>query len=163
MSPPEAAVIGRDLLLRRHRLFTGEFSLAAFLASNGEAGNDSFMDFTDCMAILPEERYSRIVGNPDELIDDEVSVSFGEFYFVSRVTKVFDRALVDDEVSGFLHYLVLGDGADLSKAYSWDASEVADRLPRLHAKFGYLLAAQKPRATRAAPHGNRVTLDDMIP
>jgi hypothetical protein len=148
MSPPEAAVIGRDLILRKRRLYTRHFSLAAHLASDGTAGNDGFMDFADCVAILPEKRYQRIAEDHDALIDDEVSTGFGEFNFVSRVAKVFDVALVGDEDAGFLYYLVLGDEDDIqSKIYPWDDSDVAERFPRLYGKNGYLLQARKPKAS----------------
>ncbi|WP_367870249.1 hypothetical protein [Luteolibacter sp. Populi] len=162
MSAAEAGVIGRDLILRRQGLYTKLFSMAAYLASGGTAGNDSFMDFADCVAILPEDRYQRIVGDPDALIDDEVSEPFGEFYFVSRVTKVFDRSLLDED-GGFLRYLVLGPEDDSrSKIYPWEDGDEA-LLPRLHAKYGQLLRSTKPHASLSDLNRERVTLDDLIP
>ena len=163
MSAAEAGAIGRDLILRKERLFTEDFKLAAWLASDGTAGNDGFMDFADCVTILPEERYSRIAGNPDELIDDEVSANFGEFYFVSRVANVFDEALVGERNAGFLHYLVLG-GEDQQRAVHgpWSVENAVERFPRLYAKYGHLLSASRPQSARAGVFPAKATLDDLI-
>ncbi|WP_035608505.1 hypothetical protein [Haloferula sp. BvORR071] len=163
MSPPEAGVIGRDLILRKERLYTRTFRLAAWLASDGTAGNDGFMDFADCVAILPEERYQRIVENPDSLIDDEVSNNFREFYFASRVARVFDKAVLDEEAH-FLYFLVLGLEEELPPRNApWDDSDVAERFPRLYEKHGHLLTAPKPRRSGIGSSGDRVTLEDLIP
>ena len=146
MSAAEAAVIGRDLLLRRHALHTKIFKLAAFLASDGTAGNDGFMDFTDCVALLPEERYQRIVNNPDELAADPVSTNFEECYLVSEVCSVFDCALLEEDGDDeLLLYLVLGeDEIDWSGMDSATEADAAQFLPRLHSKSGHLLSLPKP-------------------
>jgi hypothetical protein len=163
MSAAEAAVIGRDLLLRREALYTLQFRVAAFLASNGTAGNDGFMDFTDCVSFLPEDRYQRILRDPDELIDDPVSSGFAEVNMVTRVCNVFERALLDgQDGDGFLHYLVLGDEEAKvpQRLDDMPEDEVREKLPRLHAKFGHLLGASRPR--RATPGTGGVRLDDLI-
>ena len=163
MSPAEAAVIGRDLILRRCALYTKEFNLAAFLASNGLAGNDGFSDFTDCVAVLPEDRYQRILRNPDELIDDPVSSGFDELYLVSEVAKVFDRALLDHEGDGgLLDYLVSDDAEiDWDEIQSATAADAKERLPRLYAKFGHLLRESAALVTE--DDGETVGLADLIP
>jgi hypothetical protein len=164
MSAPEAAVIGRDLLLRRAALETRCFKTAAFLASDGTAGNDGFMDFTDCVAFLPEDRYQRILREPDGLIDDPVSSGFDELYLVTQVCNVFERALLDgQDGEGFLHYLVLGDQeAKVPERLSdMPEDEVKEKLPRLHAKSGHLLRTSRPQRKSSGPGG--VTLDDLIP
>lgn len=160
MSPAEAGVVGRDLLLRYRRLCTKKFELAAYLASNGLAGNDGLIDFKDCVAILPDDRFQRIVESPDELIDDEVSTTFGEFCFVSSVTKIFDHALIEGE-EGLLHHLVFGDEPSARMDLDPSANVEADiHLPRLYEKFGHLL--RQSRVPIAEPSSDRVTLDDLI-
>lgn len=162
MSPAEAAVIGRDLILRRRALYTKDFNLAAYLASDGTAGNDGFMDFIDCVALLPGGRYERILADPDRLIDDQVSTGFHELYLVSKVSKVFDRALLDDdEDGGLLDYLILGDAPiDWSTIEGWTEDYARERLPRLHARFGHLLRESASRGSR--PSASEVTLDDFF-
>ena len=163
MSAPEAAVIGRDLLLRREALETKCFKMAAFLASDGTAGNDGFMDFSDCVSLLPEDRYQRILHNPDELVDDPVSSGFHELYLVSEVCNVFERTLLDgQDGKGFLHYLVLGDQETKvpERLSNMPEDEVKEKLPRLHAKFGHLLRASRPQRKPSGTDG--VTLDDLI-
>jgi hypothetical protein len=160
MSPPEAGVIGRDLLLRSRSLCTKEFELAAYLASDGTAGNDGLIDFTDCVAILPEDRFQRVAENPDELIDDEVSTTFGEFHFVSEVTNVFDHALTAGE-EGLLYYLVFGDDdAEGMNSGTLAEEEVMCRLPRLYKKFAHLLRQSRPLSDNRRL--DSVTLDDLI-
>jgi hypothetical protein len=163
MSPAEAAVIGRDLILRREALYGKLFRMAAFLASDGTAGNDGFMDFTDCVALLPEARYQLILLNHDELVDDPVSSDFDELYLVSMVCDVFERALLEGEDGkGFLHYLVLGEEKERPdrEFFTLSENEVKEQLPRLHAKFGHLLKASRPRTKPSG--GGSVTLDDLI-
>ena len=165
MSAPESAVLGRDLILRRDALYKRVFfRMTAFLASDGTAENDGFMDFTDCVALLPEGRYQRILRDPDELVDDPVSLGFGEHYLVSEVCHVFERALLDgQDGEGFLHYLVLGDEeatAQDDRLGDMPEDEVKEKLPRLHAKFGHLLRTPKPRSK--ATGVNAVRLDDLI-
>ena len=162
MGPVEASVMGRDLILRRRALYSRDFNLAAYLASDGTAGNDGFSDFTDCVALLPEDRYSRILDDPDSLIDDPVSSGFDELYMVSTVEKVFDRALLGgDEDGGLLHYLILGDDEIDWSTIDGASEEVArDRLPRLYEKFGHLL--RQSEASGSRPEGDTVTLDDFI-
>jgi hypothetical protein len=162
MSPAEAAVIGRDLILRRRALYTRDFNLAAYLASDGTAGNDGFMDFTDCVALLPEERYTKVRNNPDDLIDDAVSSGFDELYLVAEVTKVFDRAILDgEEDGGLLHYLILGDDEiDWSAIHGATEEDARVRLPRLYQRFGHLL--RESDASGARQEGDRVTLEDFL-
>lgn len=160
MSPAEAGIVGRDLLLRYRRLCTKKFELAAYLASDGLAGNDGLTDFRDCVTILPEDSFQRIAESHDELIEDEVSTTFGEFRFVSSVTNVFDHAISEGE-EGLLHYLVLGD--ETSVGTDSDSSDVVEadiHLPRLYQKFGYLL--RQSRVPLAELSSDRVTLDDFI-
>ena len=160
MSPVNAGVIGRDLLLRIRRLTTKEFALAAYLASDGLAGNDGLIDFRDCVAILPEDRFQRLAENPDELINDEVSTGFCEYSFVSRITDVFDRALIEGE-QGLLRYLVFGDeDSEGTVSDTLSEDEARSRLPRLYEKFGHLL--RQAHSPTAALHSDRVTLDDFI-
>jgi hypothetical protein len=157
LSPAEAAVIGKDLIRRRAALYTKDFALAAFLASDGEAGNDGFSDFTDCVAILPEDRYLRITQNPDDLIDDPVSWEFDEFYFVSAVSKVFDRAILDDQADGgLLYYLVSDDkGVDWDEVASGTEADARQRLPRLYLKFGHLLKRPTESVRKHVTDGGR--------
>lgn len=145
MSAPEAAVIGRDLLLRRHALFTKDFMIAAFLASDGTAGNDGFLDFTDCVALLPEERYQQILADHDTLVSDPVSSGYAECYLVYEVCKVFDRALCDGEDGdNLLQYIVLGDDeVDWDEIQSATEQDAKTKSPRLYAKFGHLLRASE--------------------
>lgn len=162
MSPAEAGVIGRDLMMRREHIGTELFGVAAWLASEGTAGNDSLIDFTDCIAILPEARYSRIAENPDNLIDDEVSECFGEFGFISRIEEVFDKALVGDE-GGLLFYLVFGEGQERMKTPDlWSDTNVAEYFPRLYAKYGHLLRALEQPSVQSDPSQSKVTLNDFI-
>lgn len=162
LSPAEAAVIGKDLIRRRSALYTKMFKLAAFLASDSEAGNDGFLDFTDCVAMLPEARYQRLIENPDELIDDPVSRGFDELYLVSSVSKVFDEALFgDDEDSGFLDYLVSDDKKiDWDEIHSGTPADAKVRLPRLYAKYGHLL--HEPKESETKLWEDHVCLDDLI-
>jgi len=163
MSAAEAAVIGRDLILRRDALGTLSFRMAAFLASNGTAGNDGFMDFTDCVSFLPEDRYQQILRDPDVLVDDPVSSDFDELYLISTVCNVFAQALLEgQDGEGFLHYLVLGDEEAKvpQRLDEMTEDEVKEKLPRLHAKFGHLLRASRPRPKASGTDG--VTLEDMI-
>jgi hypothetical protein len=162
MAPAEAAVIGRDLILRRRALYTRDFKLAAYLASDSLAGNDGFMDFTDCVALLPEDRYQRILATPDELIDDPVSTEFDELNLVSQVSQVFDRALLaGDEDESLLDYLVFGQ-----EEIHWDEIQGATeedaraRLPRLYAKFGHVLQESKPSGDKKA--GSTLTMEDFF-
>lgn len=162
MSPADAAVIGRDLILRTRALYTKDFCLAAYLASDGTAGNDGLMDFVDCVAILPADRYELVLSNPDALINDEVSATFGEFYFVSEVTKVFDRTLIGDD-DGLLDYLILGeDQVDFAQIHSWVEEDAKSRLPRLYEKFGHLLLPSRLRSSSVERRPDAVTLDDFI-
>ena len=140
MTPPEAGVIGRDLILRKNALYTKDFKIAAYLASDGSAGNDGFMDFTDCVALLPDKRYRRILEDHDFLVADSVSADFEEYYLVSEVCRVFDRALFDGEDDDdLLYYLVLGDKeVDWSVIDSATEIDAKTKLPRLYAKFGHL-------------------------
>ena len=164
MSAAEAGVIGRDLLLRRRALYTKLFHLAAFLVSDGVAGNDGFTDFTDCVAFLPEERYQRILTNPDTLIDDPVSSEFDELYLTREVTDVFDHALARDSDSGLLDYLVFGDsGVNWDELHSWTVEDAKTRLPNLFAKYEHLLVRKTSVATSASFTGNTATLEDLIP
>jgi hypothetical protein len=162
MSPAEAAVIGRDLILRRRALYTRDFNLAAYLASDGIAGNDGFMDFTDCVALLPEERYAKVLSNPDDLIDDAVSSGFDELYLVAKVTKVFDRALLDgDEDGGLLDYLILGDEEiDWAAIHGATEEDARVRLPRLYERFGRLFRDSESSGART--ESGTVTLDDFF-
>jgi len=158
LSPVEAAVIGKDLIRRRSALFTKNFKLAAFLASDGEAGNDGFLDFTDCVAILPEDRYRRIIENPDELIDDPVSRGFDELRLVSEVSQVFDRALLDEEADGLLDYLVSDDTeVDWDEIQSGTDTDAKERLPRLYAKYGHLLKGPTKSVMELAEDRVRLT------
>lgn len=127
--------------MRRSALFNKDFNLAAFLSSDGEAGNDGFLDFTDCVAILPEERYRRVLENPDALIDDSVSQEFDEMYLISMVTTVFDQALTGKEGhGGLLDYLISDDvEIDWNEIQSGTEADAKERLPRLYAKYGHLL------------------------
>lgn len=163
MSAAEAAVIGRELLLRRDALETLCFRMAAYLASNGTAGNDGLMDFTDCVSFLPEDRYQQILRDPDILVDDPVSSDFAELYLVPRVCNVFEQALLDgQDGEGFLHYLVFGD-EEAKVPQRLDQmleDEVKEKLPRLHTKFGHLLRASRPRHETSSTSG--VTLEDLI-
>jgi hypothetical protein len=162
MSVPEAAVIGRDLLLRRRDLYTKDFMIAAFLASDGTAGNDGFMVFTDCVALLPEERYQRILADHDTLVNDSVSSEYEECYLISKICNVFDRALFDgEEGAGLLEYLVLGDDeVDWHEIESATEEDAKTKLPRLYAKFGHLLRdAQRDDLT---PSGDVLTLVDFL-
>ncbi|MCW1885458.1 hypothetical protein OKA04_12020 [Luteolibacter flavescens] len=133
--------------------------MAAFLASDGMAGNDGLIDFRDCVTLLPEDRYQRIVGNHDELADDPVSSGFDEYHLVTRVCDVFDRALLDgQDGEGFLHYLVLGDEPPARPHDDRLSDEDAKaKFPRLHARYGHLL---RPRTTGHVVKG--VTLDDLL-
>ncbi len=163
LSPAEAAVIGKDLIHRRAPLYNKDFKLAAFLASDGMAGNDGFYDFTDCVAILPEDRYKRIIKNPDQLIDDPVSKEFDEYHFVSTISKVFDRALLSGgEDSGLLDYLV-SDGSETNwdEIQSGTESDARQRLPRLYKRYGHLLKEPTNPVTRLTE--NCVNLTDLIP
>ena len=163
MSPAEAAVIGRDLILRRNALFTDNFHIAAWLASDGMAGNDGFMDFTDCVALLPDDRYQAILANPDELINDPVSSGFDELYLVAMVTKVFDRAMLDGDASGgLLHYLVLGDKTEEHGISTQTEEDIKKRLPLLYAKFGHLLRPSQNTCGSSPPDWGTVTLNDFI-
>lgn len=163
MAPAEAAVIGRDLILRRRALYTRDFNLAAYLASNGIAGNDGFIDFTDCVALLPDNRYQRILADPDELINDQVSSEFDELYLVAMVTRVFDRALLEvDEDGGLLDYLILGeDEIDWATIHGGTEEDARDRLPRLYERFGHLLR-DSGALLGSRPEGDTVTLNDFL-
>ena len=162
LSPIEAAVIGKDLINRRLALFNRLFKLAAFLASDGEAGNDGFLDFTDCVAFLPEDRYLRVTQDPDSLIDDSISKDFDELYLISKVSEVFDRALLDDRTeSGFLDYLVAdGSEIDWNEVESGTEVDAIEHLPRLYTKYGHLLRAWNKPALENESNG--VSLADLI-
>lgn len=139
ISPAESAVIGRDLILRRGALYTKIFHLAAFLATDGLTGNDGFMDFTDCVAILQEHRYCSIIGNPDTLMDEPVAAHFNELYLISEVTSVFNRTIGGN---GFLEYLILGDSqVRWEEIHSWTIQDAETWLPGLSAKYGALLVS----------------------
>ncbi len=158
LSPAEAAVIGKDLIRRRSALYTKMFTLA----SDSEAGNDGFLDFTDCVAMLPEARYQRPIENPDELIDDPVSRGFDELYLVSSVSKVFDEALLgDEEDAGLLDDLVSDDKKiDWDEIQSGTRADAKERLPRLYARYGHLLHG--PKESVAKLWEDRACLDDLI-
>ena len=165
LSAIEAGVIGRDLILRKQALYTKIFNLAAFLATEGGLGSDGFMDFADCTAILPEERYSSLLANPDLLIDDSISSNFSEIYAVREICNVFDRGLFDGaDGEHFLDYLVLGDddGYDWDEIQSWTAEDARTHLPRLYKKSGHLFA---PCSTDTVTerHPDAVGLNDLIP
>jgi hypothetical protein len=162
MSAPEAGVIGRDLILRRHALYTKYFRIAAFLASDGTAGNDGFMDFTDCVALLPEDRYQQILADHDTLVSDPVSSGFEECYLVTMVCRVFDRGLFGGEDGDdFLHYLVLGDDeTDRSEIHSATEQDAKIKFPRLYAKFGHLLGSAD--YTDYTPSEDAVTLQEFF-
>ena len=164
MKAPEAGVIGRDLLLRKRALYNKTFNLAAFLASDSLAGNDGFMDFADCVAILPEDRYEAILNNPDVLVDEPVSAEFFEGYLVRQVCDVFDKSLFGKaDGEQFLDYLVFGeeDGIDWDEMAGWTEEFAKENLPKLYAEFGDLLKprSSKPSSDRA---GDSVELKDLI-
>ena len=160
----EAGVIGKDLILRRMSLYNKSFKLAAYLASDGEAGNDGFADFTDCVALLPEIRYKKIYENHDNLIEDEVSTAFDELYLVAKVSNVFDEKLLgDDERSrGFLDYLVSDNsGLDWDVIESGSEEDAKTLFPRLYKKFGYLFEPRSANITKQ--YADTASLVDLIP
>lgn len=162
MSPVVAALIGRDVLLRHDPLDTPLFRMAAFLASDGIAGNDRLIDFTDCVVCLPEPRYHRIVDDPDNLLDDDVSSDFGEYGFRSAIESVFE-APFGEEGDGLLAALVFGS---LPKIHPVDFTEaevdVPTLLPRLNAKHGHLLRRKERSIFPIEKFGSVVTLEDLI-
>jgi len=154
----EAGVIGKDLILRRMSLYNKSFKLAAYLASDGEAGNDGFADFTDCVALLPEIRYKKIYKNYDNLIEDEVSTAFDELYLVAKVSNVFDEKLR----SGFLDYLVFDNSSlDWNIIESGTEEDAKTWFPRLYEKFGYLF--EPLSANTAKKYADTASLEDLIP
>lgn len=142
MDLPTAGVIGRDLLIRRRNLFVPKFYLAAFLATESETGNDGFLDFTDSVAILPQDRYDAVTSNPDLLIDDPISREYDELGFVHAVTKHFDELAGLEEFDDFLGYLVFGpDSENPWPGMHAEATSTNARkwLPRLFERSGRLL------------------------
>ena len=169
LSPVEAAIIGKDLILRKLSLFEKDFKLAAFLASDGVAGNDGFLDFVDCVSLLPEERFERVSREPDTLIDDPVSEQFEELYMVSSICEVFDKAMIKSAKrkqydDGILEYLVgrEEDELDWDLIQSGTIADAKERLPRLYAKYGNLLEVREETVPESdEDSGSRVTLEDF--
>lgn len=154
-SPAVAGVIGRELLVRARNLSTPEFSIAAYLASEGEAGNDSLIDFVDCVAILPFGRYSKIAQDYDALADDPVRHEFDEFGFSSLFENRFE-SVFGEECEGLLGHLVFGESAVESEMHA--DLDPKSLFPRLFERYGNVLA--KKSATDA--FSKKATLDDFF-
>ncbi|MDB6134410.1 MAG: hypothetical protein JWM59_2653 [Verrucomicrobiales bacterium] len=142
MDIPTAGVVGRDLLIRRQALFIPRFYLAAFLATETETGNDGFLDFTDSVAVLPEDQYKIITDDPDRLVEHPISAMFAELGFVQALVDRFDELAGLEPDTELLDHLVFGSGryapwelmqqeATSSNARIW--------LPRLFARSGRIL------------------------
>ncbi len=162
MSPLAAALIGRDLLLRHRQLEGPIFAFAAYLASDGTAGNDGLLDFSDCVTILPESRFRRIVDNPDNLAEEEGLLDFGEFGFYSEVAGVFESPF-GEEGEGLLSYLVFGSGPSILTTPLVDVETVVPSLlPKLFSKYGYLLNRSNEGLPTTARFDSVATLRDFI-
>jgi len=158
ISPAVAGIIGRELLLRIEKASTPKIALAAYLASDGEAGNDSLIDFIDCVAILPQARFERIISNPDSLLNDPVSVEFDEYGFYALFEKRFESAFAECD-EGLLLYLVKGDTPAPNTAFNADEINAAVELPGLFQKYGKIL---KPDSESRGESGKVATLDDFF-
>jgi hypothetical protein len=142
LKPAEVAILGRDLLVRVDGPFTPRFYLAAFLATESETANDGFLDFTDCVAILPEDRYESLVADPDRLIDDPVSGNWDEVGFVSLCLKRVDEFFGLDPDEQLLNYLVRGPDRPnpwLKMQNQFHARNAREWLPRLFERSGHIL------------------------
>lgn len=161
LSPVVAAIIGKELLLRSVALSTSDFATAAFLASDGEAGNDSLTDFVDCVAVLPSVRYQRIRDNHDNLIEDKVSQEFGELCFYNLFEQRFE-GVFGEEGEGLLAHLSLGDPApELRPQLNDSKAEIERRFPRLYQRYGHLLSSTD-RMRSGGGGSSRATLDDFL-
>jgi len=159
-SPAVAGFLAKELLNRAGTLSTAEFATAAFLASDGEAGNDRLLDFIDCVSILPFNRYSRIAADHDVLIDDLVSSEFGEFGFYNLFKERFEQ-IFGEEGEGLFSYLVFGAEEDRDFVASGGVSSVAAvKFPRLFQRYGHLLdrGSLKDKFARS----DKACLDDFI-
>jgi len=159
ISPAVAGVIGRELLLRIKSLSTPEFATAAFLATEGEAGNDSLIDFVDCVSILPEGRYLRILETYDTLIDDPVTHQFDEFGFYNLFESRFESAF-DVTTTGLLRHLVRGIAeselpTDHIRSSNIDAAKL---FPNLFLRYGHVLN----RTSTLDSFTDKVTLRDFL-
>jgi len=164
LHPAHAAIIVKDLEIRRSKLFTKEFHEAACLASDGMAGNDGFLDLTDCLSFLPEDRFQRVLENHDNLIDEPLSLEFGEYHLHNELRSVFDNFFGDDgEYEGLLMYLT-DDGVD-----SWEditSERIIDHaklFPRLLQKYGKLLEEPSEEAIDRTVDCETIGLGDLIP
>ena len=142
LEPVEMAILGRDLIARRFRLFNPKFYLAAFLATESLTGNDGFLDFTDCTAVLPEDRYDRVLTDPDCLIDDPILKSWDEVGFVNLCLARFDEFFGLDPYEHLLDYLMHGGERPnqwLEMQRHFTSRNAQEWLPRLYARSGHLL------------------------
>ena len=53
---------------RSKQLYNDHFSIAALLFTEGEAGNDGFLDFLDCACFLPAKKFEEISNSYDNLM-----------------------------------------------------------------------------------------------
>ena len=168
-SVPEAAVIGRDLLIRKQNLCSKVFKLAAWLATSGEAAEEDFLDFIDCVSFLPELRYRACLENPDDIAGEPITKAYGEHYLMREVCNVFDRGLFEgEEDEHFLDYLVLGeDSVDWKELSDYDEDFAKQHLPKLYSRFWKELhdetSIQAEDSVSSSPHPDRIRLSDLIP
>lgn len=156
INPAVAGLIGKEIFMRQRVVSTSAFATAVFLATNGEAGNDSLVDFIDCVSILPSVRYARIVSDHDSLIDDPVSSEFGEYGFYSFFDGRFG-SVFGEEGDGLLRLLVEReeDFMHVDEAGNVDA---AHTFPRLFHRSGHLLS----RGASEYCSADRTSLDEFF-
>ena len=154
--PVFAAVVGKELFMRLKALSTPEFSKAAYLASGGLAGNDGLTDFRDCVMILPYERYSKILENHDELVDDPVSFQFEEYNFLGIFERAFESSFGEEGVGLLEHLVCDGDQFGLEANPVVDAKAL---FPRLFQRHGHLL---EENASADLTMEKGVTLENLL-
>ena len=154
-SPAIAGIIGRELLLRARTLSSSEFAIAAYLASEGEAGNDSLEDFIDCVSILPFDRYLKITNDHEALADDPVRTEFEEFGFYKIFENRFE-SIFGEEGDGLLSHLVFGD---ITLRPQGDANlDPKSLFPQLFERFGMCFVRKPAKES----FSEKATLDDFF-
>jgi hypothetical protein len=74
----------------RKAAFTPEMLCGAALLYRGFFSYDSFLDFTDCLVVTSKEIYTKLIADPDQLVEHPELADCPEMHFSQLALDVFD-------------------------------------------------------------------------